>query len=845
MSNKLGRVLVTMISVIVVLAIVLGAAGVFLVRSSFPRTKGEIKLIGLNNPVDIYRDSYGIPNIYAQSTHDLFFAQGYVHAQDRFWQMDFWRHIGSGRLSEMFGKTQLGKDTFLRTLGWARVAQQELNMMPADELALLQAYADGVNAYLADHKGSALSLEYAVLKVITPGYSPEPWQSLNTLTWGKAMAWDLGSSRMNAEVGHAILAKTLTPQQMADLFPPYPSDHPYIVNHLPLGALPDGSNGTSEASQLMSELDPAFQSLSATMANMETVFGPTGSGIGSNNWVISGSRTTTGMPMLADDMHLAEQMPSIWYEVGLHCKPIGPDCPYNVVGYSFAGAPGVIVGHNDHIAWGFTNVGPDVLDLYIEKINPTNPNQYEVNGQWVDLTLLHETLQVAGSDPVDLTVRYTRHGPVIWDDPEDHAKVQNNWEVELPADFAISMRWTALEPTNLFKAIFGYDKAQNWVEFRQAATDFAVPSQNTVYADVEGNIAYQTPGNIPIRQADHSGEFPVPGWTDNYEWQGYIPFDQLPYAYNPPEGYIASANNAVVGTSYPYLIAKDWDYGFRAARIVQMIETAPGPIDAAYIQKIHGDNYDASAAYMVPLLMQLPLQDEHLVKVRNILTGWDYQGQMDLAAPALYNVFWRAVLGRTFQDDLPQDYWPDGGGRWYEVMRQLVQTPDSSWWDDKTTTAVETRDNILAIAFSDAVNELEKTLGTDTSNWAWGDIHTLILHNQSLGTSGIGPIEAIFNRGPYRTSGGTSIVNATWWNASITDTVKAYQVYLLPSERMIIDMSNLSASLSVNTTGESGHAFHRNYADQIDLWRTIQYHPMLWAELQVVEAAKDHLMLTP
>jgi penicillin amidase len=844
MSSKLGRVVVTIISVIVVLAILLGVAGVFLVRSSFPRMGGEITVSGLYRPVDIYRDSYGIPNIYAQSTHDLFFAQGYVHAQDRFWQMDFWRHIGSGRLAEMFGKDQLDTDTFLRTLGWARVAQQELDVMSPDELALLQSYADGVNAYLADHKGVALSLEYAVLKLLTPNYSPEPWQPLNTLTWGKAMAWDLGSSRMDAEVEHAVLSKTLSPEQMADLFPPYPSDHPYVVNHLPLGATPGSSNGSAQIGQVISELNPAFLSLSATMMKMEAVLGPTGSGIGSNNWVISGSRTTTGMPFLADDMHLAEQMPSIWYEIGLHCKPEGADCPYNVVGYSFAGVPGVIVGHNDHIAWGFTNVGPDVLDLYIEKINPANPNQYEVDGQWVDMTQVQETLKVAGADPVELTVRYTRHGPVIWDDPTNHQNIQENWGGELPADFAISMRWTALEPTNLFEAIFGYDKAQNWVEFRQAASDFAVPSQNTIYADIEGNIAYQTPGNIPIRNAGHSGDYPVPGWTDDYEWQGYIPFDQLPYAYNPPEGYIASANNEVVGPGYAYNLTAE-DYGYRAARIVQLIETAPGPIDAVYIQKMHGDDYNASAAFMLPLLMQLPLQDEHLIEARNLLNGWDYQNQMDLAAPAVYNAFWKAVLTRTFHDELGEGYWPDGGDQWFEVMRYITQSPDSAWWDDKTTPGIETRDDILSLAFTDAVAELDQLLGKNTSRWAWGDIHSAVFHNQTLGTSGISPIESIFNRGPYRASGGNAIVNATSWNAAETDPKKAYQVAWLPSERMIVDMSNLTASLSVNTTGESGHAFHHNYDDQIDLWRTIQYHPMLWVEQQVLDAAKDHLVLTP
>jgi penicillin amidase len=845
MFAKFLRVLFSIIGVVLGLVIILGVVGIFLARSSFPKVSGELKVNGLENSVDIFRDNYGVPNIYAQTTHDLFFAQGYVHAQDRFWQMDFWRHIGSGRLSEMFGKDQLDTDTFLRTMGWARVGQQELDGMSADELAVLQAYADGVNAYLADHKGTALSLEYAVLKLLNSGYSPEPWQPLNTITWAKAMAWDLGSSRLDSEVEHAILMKTLTAQQISDLFPPYPSDHPVVVPNSTQAAVQGASTVQAEGLQAVADLYPAFRSLLTSISHVEALLGPTGSGIGSNNWVIAGSRTSTGKPFLANDMHLSEQMPSIWYEIGLHCSTLSADCPYNVVGFSFAGVPGVIVGHTDRIAWGFTNVGPDVLDLYIEKINPDNPNQYEVNGQWVDMTLVHETIQVAGSTPVDLTVRYTRHGPIIWDDPTNHTKIQDSWGIDLPANFAISMRWTALEPVNVIYTFLGLDKAKNFQDFRQAASYFAVPSQNMVYADVDGNIGYQTPGNIPIRLPGHGGDYPVPGWTDDYEWQGYIPFDQLPNAFNPSEGYIVSANNAVVGTDYPYLITDQWDYGFRAERIVQMIQTAPGPIDAVYIQTMHGDDYNASAAYMVPLLMQLPLQDEHLIAVRDLLNGWDYQDQMDLTAPAVYNAFWRATLAATFQDNLPEDYWPDGGDAWFEIMRQLVQNPDSVWWDDKNTSAVENRDDILQTAFTEAVAELENLLGKNSSRWTWGDMHTVIFHNPSLGTSGVAPIEAIFNRGPYRTSGGNSIVNATAWNAAIADPSQPYQVVWLPSERLIVDLSDLSASQSVITTGESGHTFHRNYADQSDLWRNIQYHPMLWDQSQVESNAKDHLLFTP
>ncbi len=844
MLSKILRVIIIIISVIVIIALALVGVGYYLVQNSFPQTSGELTLSGLDSAVDIYRDGYGIPQIYGKTTHDLFYAQGYVHAQDRFWQMDFWRHIGSATLSEMFGSSQVDTDIFLRTLGWARVAQQELDAMPADEMSLLNAYADGVNAYLDDHKGAALSFEYEVLKLVNSGYSPDPWTPLHTLTWGMVMAWDLSSQGI-PEIQHAILAKTLTAQRIDELFPTYPADHPVIVpNYTISGTLPPLDPQSGQIS-LLTNLAPAFDLLGDRVEKVDALLGVAGTGIGSNNWVISGSRTSTGKPFLANDMHLSEQMPSIWYEVGLHCTPMSSSCPYNVTGYSFAGVPGVIVGHNDRVAWGFTNVGPDVLDLYIEKINPDNPNQYQVNGQWVDMTLVHETINVAGASPIDLTVRYTRHGPVIYDDPTSHENVQDTWGISLPNPFAITMRWTALEPVNIFKAIFGFNSAQNWDQFRLAASYFAVPAQNIVFADIDGNIAYQTPGNIPIRLPGVISNYPLPGWTDEYEWQGYIPFDQLPTAYNPPEGYIVSANNEVVSPSYPYFLGDDWDYGFRAARIVELIKNAPGPVDAAYIQKMHGDDYNASAAFMVPLLMQLTLQDTNQAAVRDLLNGWDYQNQADQPAPAVYNVFWRAVLARTFHDDLPEKYWPDGGSQWFEVMLNLVKSPDSFWWDDKTTGTVETRDDIFMLAFSDAVSQLQQRLGSDSSKWTWGEIHTVTFHNQSLGTSGPAPIKAIFNRGPYQVSGGTSIINATAWNAAETDNSTAYQVVSLPSERMIINMNDLPASLSVITTGESGHTFNANYGDQIALWQNIQYHPMLWGQQQVQGAARAHLVLSP
>ncbi len=441
-----------------------------------------------------------------------------------------------------------------------------------------------------------------------------------------------------------------------------------------------------------------------------------------------------------------------------------------------------------------------------------------------------------------MTVRSTRHGPIISDVYGNLADFTTKAGVTLPENYAISLRWTALEPSTIFQAIWGFNKAANWDEFRQAAGKFNVPAQNLLYADVQGNIGYQMPGNIPIRR-NGDGTLPVPGWTDEYEWTGYIPFEKLPYVFNPSKGYIVTANNAVVGARYPYLITTDWDYGFRASRIVDMITKAPGPIDIAYIQKMQGDDYDSNAAALVPILAQLDFHagTPNQAIAQDLLKNWDYQARMDSAPAAVFEVFWKNLLADTFNDDLPKDYWPEGGSRWVEVIRNLVKQPDNFFWDDKTTmNKVENRDDIFVKAFTEAVAEIEQVQGKDPAKWNWGGLHTATFRNGTLGKSGIAPIEALFNRGPYPTNGGEAIVNATGWNA-----ILGYSVDWLPSMRMIVDLGNLGNSLTVHTTGESGHAYHPHYIDMADLWRNIQYYPMLWDEKAITDAAKAHLQFLP
>jgi len=846
---------------VIVLALVLAAGGAFYFKSylpntvapkSFPQIDGDIKLEGLDGAVDIYRDAMGVPHIYATTTHDLFMAQGFVHAQERFWQMDAWRHIGSGELSEMFGSGQVETDSFLRTLGWRQTAEAEWDALSTEEKNILTAYADGVNAYLKDHDTTALSLEYAILGLLSPDYRIEPWEPVHTLTWGKAMAWDLRGN-MGEEIERAVLLKTLTPEQVDLLFPPYPEDHPVIVNQIPVegqtsNLAPDFGTATFDYSQL--NLDQLAHNASL----LDGALGPLGDGIGSNSWAVSGERTATGMPILANDPHLGIQMPSIWFQLSLHCVEISDVCPFRVAGFSFAGVPGVVIGHNEKIAWGFTNVGPDVMDLYIERVNPDNPNQYEVNGAWVDFETRAETINVVGGEPVELTVKSTRHGPVISDvygplkntgDPEDEEfePFRERAGIELPDQYVIALSWTALSPSTPFSAIWGFDKAKNWDEFREAARGFHVPAQNLLYADVEGNIGYQMPGDIPIR-ANGDGRFPVPGWTDEYEWTGYIPFDELPYTFNPAEGYIVTANNMVPPRDYPYLITADWDYGYRAQRIVDMIVNAPGKIDLAYIQKMQGDATDLNAQSILPIWDEIDFKADtpNQAYALDLMLNWDTRATADSQAAAVFQRFWWNLDENTFNDNLPERYAVAGGGKDFEAMRRLIQAPNDSFWDDKhSEQAVETRDDIYIASLVETVEQLEKEYGKDPQKWpAWGELHSATFRNGTLGESGIFLIEDLFNRGPFQTGGGQGLVNATGWDVGYS-----FEVDWLPSMRMIVDLGDLNNSLTVHTTGQSGHAYHRHYADMAPLWAAVQYYPMWWNRDSVAADAEGHLRLAP
>ncbi len=822
--------------VLLVLGVAIGVFGFFMIRRSFPQTDGQIEVAGLGNQVEVVRDVDGVPHIYASTTQDLFFAQGYTHAQDRFWQMDFWRHVGAGRLAEMFGEDQVETDMFLRSLDFTGIAEQELDEMPAEHRGILEAYAAGVNAYLEEHSPSQISLEYAILPLQNSGYEIEPWTPVHSLTWAKVMSWDL-SWNLLQEIDRATLSASLPLDRIAQLYPAYPEGTPVIVP----------SEQAAGTRRVVTAYSPEqLQVLAMAADKARAVWERTGggfSGIGSNNWVVGGSRTESGMPILANDPHLAIQMPSIWYLNGLHCTTSGPECPYQVAGYSFAGIPGVVIGHNDQIAWGVTNEAVDTQDLFIEKINPDNPHQYEYEDEWVDAEVRRETIRVAGGEDVGFEVMVTMHGPIISDTYFEEPPFQGS-TLDLPEPFAVSLAWQSLQPSTLVEAIIGLNQAGNYEEFRAAASRWDIAAQNLVYADIEGNIAYQATGEIPIR-VGHDGSWPVPGWTDDFQFSnGLVPFEDLPRMFNPPRGYVATANNRVIAGGDPFF-SVDSDLGYRAARIEEMLEMS-GDYSVASGQAMQMDNRDGGADNLMPHLLRVESESEAVLAMQEVLTPWSegedpFQSAPTSPGAAAYQATWVHLLALTFHDELPEDSWPEGGSRWFEVVAALLESPDDIWWDDTSTSEVEDRDAILVMAMSEAHAELTERLGGDPAGWEWARLHKANFENQTFGQSGIAPIEWLFNRAaPTRLGGGADLVNAVGFYPPV-----GYEVDWVPSMRMVVDLADLSASTVIHTTGQSGHAFHEHYADMIDDWSDGIQRPLRWTREQVDAGAEGLLVLTP
>jgi penicillin amidase len=878
--KKAIRALAVAFASVLLLVLILGGLWLWYSHRAFPKTDGTVKVEGLTSPVEVFRDSNGVPHIYAETMEDLFFAQGYVHAQDRFWQMEFWRRIGSGRISELFGESQRNMDIFMRTMGFERVARGEYELLDEEPKKYLEAYAAGVNAYTRARSPARLGLEFALLGLKGVKIEIEPWTPVHSLTWAKLMAYDLGAN-MYTERLNLDLIRTAGLSGMADYFAPYRDDMPLIVTDEELrlfagsqiaqsvSSITNWKNKDRPMIERSTSDEPAALPWPSACWNSKRpiVFGNSYE-LGSNSWVISGSLTATGNPLLANDMHLANQMPSIWYEIGLHCR----ESSFDVRGFSFAGVPGVIAGHNGRIAWGYTNTAGDVQDFYLERINPENPDQYEANGEWVDMEIIHEEIKIHDEDePYVLLVRLTRHGPILSD--RGSFVALNSYTLSPDTVFpqnlrlyAVSLSWSALHPGRIFKAILGLNRAANFEEFRDALRYWDAPSQNLIYADVDGNIGYQTAGIIPLRKRGF-GLVPAPGWTDDYEWIGTVPFNELPVVYNPDKGYIVTANNPIVSRNYPYLLGTSFAYGFRARRITEMIEQDKDGISIDDAKAMHGDTLNLTALEIIPYLEGVSLEVEEeqkpegqsdrqrkerekrekeeleaLESARERLLEWDGRMDTDSSQAALYSYFWLSLVQETLKDQYPEERWPpDSQGRLQNALHYLLKDPQNPWWDDiRTPDITERRDEILARALRKGYRNGVKELGKKLSSWKWGKIHTVEFRNRTLGESGIILIERIFNRGPFSVRGGPTQVSVTGWSFK-----KPFKADHIQSMRQIIDLGNLGASLMIHTTGQSGHPGHRHYDDFIDPWRDIQYHPNRWERSEVEADSRNRLVLKP
>ncbi|WP_289019160.1 penicillin acylase family protein [uncultured Ornithinimicrobium sp.] len=887
------RVAVPLVAILVVVVVATAVLGVGLTRRAFPQTTGELEVAGLSAPVEVVRDELGVTHLYADTAADLFTAQGFTAAQDRFFQMDLRRHVVSGRLSELVGEAGVETDKVIRTLGWRRVAEQELALLDPDVRGYLQAYANGVNAYI-DQQGSPsrMGLEYVVLARSAPDYQVRRWDPVDSLAWLKAMAWDLRGNYEDELTRGRLVGQVPLPQ-LGELYPDYPvADHPPILSpgewspparrtgpddadsrggtagavrapapgetvdpaeraRLGEAVAPPGPTGGLTRDWLADgEAAEALVAAGATLDAVPRLLGA-GEGIGSNSWVVSGEHTASGAPLLANDPHLETSQPGIWLQAGLHCREVSEACPFDVTGFTFAGLPGVVIGHNQDIAWGITNLDPDVTDFYLEDVDGDRVLRGDA---YVPLDVRTETIEVAGGEDVELTVRESSHGPIVSDVLDPVAAVGTDAPlggVETSDDYEVALAWTALEPGRTVEAVFAINRAAGWEEFRDAARLFAVPSQNLIYADTEGNIGYQAPGLVPVRRsATHGtppGFYPAPGWDEAYAWTGWVDFEEMPHALNPEDGVIVAANQAVARGATPFLTS-EWDKGYRSTRILELLTDrieAGEPLDVQAMVQVQLDDNNAFAEVLVPHLLRLDLDNDFYAEAQDLLRDWDLtapaEGAQSAAAAYFYAVY-ANLLETVFDDELPPDLAATGNSRAMLLLEDLLARPDSRWWDDRRTPGVvESRDEVIRTAMEQARLDLTRDISKDVEDWTWGQLHQVRLEHEVLSGDDVPAlVRGVFGQPARPAAGSSAVVNAMNWDAS----TGSFEVTSAPSMRMVVDLGDLDASRWVNQTGNSGHPFHPNHTDQSRTWLEGGTYPMVSGREAVLERAHHTLTLT-
>ncbi len=741
--------------------LLIGSLGaVYFVKRPLPQLKGELELKGLHDSVDVLRDREGVPHIKAIDTQDLFFAQGYVQAQDRMFQMDLSRRQASGRLSEVIGESTLENDKYFRTLGLRRTAEDSYPVYSEEAKEILQSFANGVNAYINERKADGKwPIEFTFL-----GYEPEKWTPIDSLTIGKYMAFDLGGNWNNQAFRHYLL-QNFPKEKAYELFPSYPAGAPVNITK--------------------DEID-IESSLSASVVPNEFN--------GSNNWVISGEKTKTGAPLLANDPHLSLATPSVWYQTHLE----GPG--YNVSGVIFAGIPGIILGHNQDIAWGVTNVGPDVQDLYIEKRNPEQEDEFLFKEKWEKAEVIHEKIDIKGHKAEDYKITITRHGPVISEFLESSGM-----------EHVLALKWTALQPSNELEAVLNMGKSKNWTEFEKSLEDFESPAQNFVFASKDGNIAYKANGKIPIRKKGQDALLPIEGWTGENEWTGYIPFTELPRTINPEKGYISTANNKVTDDRYPYHISHDWAQPYRQMRIDDVL-SSESDLTSEGMKDLQMDQLNLQAEEFLPKFLEEISEDNENAAI-GVLRDWNYIDDKDMAAPLIFQLWMTEISDTLFDDEISDEMLSLFRGKKQAVdqlLRKTLKGEESRWVEEKGGIK-----KVLETSLTKAVVKGKELQGGHLSNWKWGDYHQIQFRHP---LSSVSPLQYVFNYKGAVESGGSSVtVQAAAYN-NLGDINHG------GSWRFVADLSDLSKASHLVGPGQSGHLGSEWYQNQMKDWVTGTYH---------------------
>ncbi len=804
------------VGIVVLLAIaVLIAAFLWYRSASQPQIDGKLQLAGPEAPIDIVRDAEGVPHIYAQSAADAYFALGFVHGQDRLWQMELNRRIPAGTMAEILGPSAEPTDRFLRTLGVRRNAEAILQNLAPDTRAALEAYAKGVNAYLAQRKGP-LPPEF----LLTGAPAPAPWQPVDSIGWQTMMSWDLGAN-WSQELLRMRLAQRLPLARINEFMPPYPGDAP----------LP-----TQDYTKLYRELAGTTQQLAAVAAVAPASYVE---GMGSNNWVLDGKRTESGKPLLANDPHLGLSAPALWYFAHLSAPGL------NAIGATLPGLPAVVLGRNDRIAWGFTNTAPDVQDLYIERINPANPKQYQTPEGWADFKTRTETIKVKGKPDVALEVRESRHGPVI----SGALPLADRAPLDAKS-YVIAFAWTALRPDDLtLQAGVRMNRAGNWQEFLDSAKDFASPQQNMVYADIDGNIGFVAPGRVPIRKAhnDLHGLAPAPGWDARYDWAGFIPFDSLPHQFNPASHQVITANEKIVAPDYPYFLTSEWSLPYRADRIAELMTATPKHSLNSF-GAIQGDVLSLAARELLPILVRTQPGSERAKTALAALAKWD--GTMGAAhsEPLVFNAWLRELSRRMFADELGeslmQDYWS-----LRNVQQPLVnilknQERLGAWCGDARQPlppeqALPLCAKLQTESLEATLDDLQRRYG-DPAQWRWGEAHMARSEHRPFGK--VPQLAPLFDL-RVASPGDNYTVNVGRYNLS--DEKEPFTSRHAPSLRALYDLSDPENSRFIHSTGQSGNVLSPLYRNFSQRWAEVAYLPMQMRRQSVEKNQLGTLTLAP